>query len=42
MAVFLDDEIPELKSINFTYPTTVQTIKDDEIGKCNDILIEMV
>ena len=42
LAVFLDDEIPELKSINFTYPTTVQTIKDDEIGKCNDILIEVV
>ena len=38
LAVFLDTEIPELKNINFTYPTTVQTIKDDEIGKSNDII----
>lgn len=42
LAVFLDGEIPELKNIDFTYPTDVQNILDEEIGKCNDINIEMV
>lgn len=42
LAVFLDNEIPELKNIDFNYPTSIQTIEDDEIGKCDDIIIEMI
>ena len=42
LAVFLDAEIPELKNINFTYPTTPITITDEEIGVSNNITIEMV
>ena len=42
LAVFLDVEIPELKNINFAYPTEPVTISDEEIGVSNNITIEMV
>ena len=42
LAVFLDEEIPELKSIQFKYPEDYIEILDDEIGISNTITIEMV
>lgn len=42
LAVFLDEEIPELKSIQFNYPEDYIPILDDEIGTSNTIIIEMV
>ena len=42
LAVFLDDEIPELKNINFNYPEEYISILDEEIGTSNTITIEMI
>ena len=42
LAVFLDEEIPELKEIIFEVPTEYIKILDDEIGVSNNIEIEMV
>ena len=42
LAVFLDNEIPELKNIDFNYPENFIEILDDEIGVSNNITIEMV
>ena len=42
LAVFLDEEISELKSIKFTYPTEYIQILDEERGVSNNITIEMV
>ena len=42
LAVFLDDEIPELKNITFNYPEDYIPILDEEIGVSNTITIEML
>lgn len=42
LAVFLDDEIPELKNITFTKPLDYITILDDEKGVSDDITVEMI
>ena len=42
LAVFLDEEIPELKNINFNYPTYYIQVEDDEQCKSNNITIEMI
>lgn len=42
LAVFLDEEIPELKNIEFNYPDKFTEIFEDEIGVSNLITIEMV
>ena len=42
LSVFLDQEIPELKSIDFTFPENYIEILDDEKGKSNIISIEMI
>lgn len=42
LAVFLDEEIPELKNIEFNYPDDFIEILDEEIGVSNNITIEMV
>ena len=42
LAVFLDNEIPELKNIAFKYPEDYVAIGDDELGKVNNINIEMI
>lgn len=42
LAVFLDEEIPELKNITFSYPTDYIEVEDDEICVCNNIDIEMI
>ena len=42
LAVFLDDEIPELKNITFNYPEDYVQIGDEEIGVSNEITIEMM
>lgn len=42
LAVFLDEEIPELKNITFNYPTDYIPILDEEKGVSNNIVIEMV
>lgn len=42
LAVFLDDEIPELKNITFSYPEDYIQITDEEIGVSNTITIEMI
>ena len=42
LAVFLDEEISELKSIKFNYPSDYIEITDEEIGVSNEITIEMV
>jgi len=42
LAVFLDNEIPELKNITFNYPEDYIEIRDEEIGVSNEITIEMV
>lgn len=42
LAVFLDNEIPELKNIDFSYPEDYVEILDEEIGVSNEIEIEMI
>lgn len=42
LAVFLDDEIPELKNITFHTPEDYVTILDEEVGTSNIIAIEMI
>ena len=42
LAVFLDEEILELKNIQFRYPDDYVSIGDDEIGFANNISIEMI
>ena len=42
LAVFLDEEINELKDINFNYPTEYIPITDEEIGVAQNITIEMI
>ena len=42
LAVFLDEEISELKNITFKYPEDYISILDEEIGVSNEITIEMV
>ena len=42
LAVFLDDEIPELKNITFNYPEDYISITDEGKGKSNTISIEMI
>ena len=42
LAVFLDDEISELKNISFNYPEDYISILDEEIGVSNTITIEML
>lgn len=42
LAVFLDEEIPEIKNITFNYPTGHIPILDEEKGVSNNIVIEMV
>ena len=42
LAVFLDEEIPELKNITFNYPEDYIQILDEEIGVSNEITIEMI
>lgn len=42
LAVFLDEEINELKNIQFHYPDDYVSILDDEIGVANNISIEMI
>lgn len=42
LAVFLDEEIPELKNITFTTPDDYITILDEEIGVSGNLTIEMI
>lgn len=42
LAVFLDDEIPELKNIQFSLPEDYVLINDEEIGVSDIITIEMI
>lgn len=42
LAVFLDEEIPELKDISFKTPSEPITILDEEMGVTNNIFIEMM
>lgn len=42
LAVFVDEEIPELKNITFNYPEDYVQINDEEKGKSNYIDIEMI
>ena len=42
LAVFLDDEIPELKNIQFNYPENYVEILDEEIGVTGNLTIEMI
>lgn len=42
LAVFLDDEIPELKNITFTKPLDYIPILDEEKGVSDDITVEMI
>lgn len=42
LAVFLDIEVPELKNIEFNYPTGYVKISDEEVGVSNNITIEMI
>lgn len=42
LAVFLDEEVPELKNISFNYPEDYVEIFDEEIGVSNEITIEMI
>ena len=42
LAVFVDEEIPELKNITFKYPEDYVPIQDEEIGVSNEITIEMI
>lgn len=41
-AVFLDNEITELKNINFNYPSDFIQITDDEIASAGNIEVEML
>lgn len=42
LAVFLDDEIPELKNITFHTPDDYVSILDEEVGVSNSITVEMI
>lgn len=42
LAVFLDDEVPELKNITFTTPDDYISILDEEIGVSGNLTIEMI
>ena len=42
LAVFLDDEVPELKNITFTTPDNYVSIRDEEIGVSGNLTIEMI
>ncbi|WP_458405971.1 baseplate J/gp47 family protein [Methanobrevibacter sp.] len=42
LAVFLDDEIPELKNITFTTPNDYIQVLDEEIGVSGNLTIEMM
>lgn len=42
LAVFLDQQIPELKNITFNYPEDYVTISDEEQGVANNIVVEML
>lgn len=42
LAVFLDDEIPELKNITFTLPDDYVTVLDEERAVSDEINIEMI
>lgn len=42
LAVFLDEQISEVKDINFSLPTEYIPILDEEIGVSNNINIEMI
>ena len=42
LAVFVNEEIPELKNITFKYPEDYVKIQDEEIGVSNEITIEMI
>ena len=41
LGVFIHKQVPELKNINFSYPTAPITIGDEQKGVSNDIVIEM-
>lgn len=41
LGVFIHDYVPELKNINFSYPTGPVTIEDEQKGVSNEIIIEM-
>lgn len=42
LAVFLDEEIPELKNISFNFPKDYISISDEERGVSNNITVEMI
>ncbi|WP_296789905.1 baseplate J/gp47 family protein [uncultured Methanobrevibacter sp.] len=42
LAVFLDEQISEVKDINFSLPTEYISILDEEIGVSNNVVIEMM
>lgn len=42
LAVFLDEEVSELKNITFNYPDDYVEISDDEMGVSGSITIEMI
>lgn len=42
LAVFLDEEVSELKNITFNYPEDYVEISDDELGVSDSITIEMI
>ena len=42
LSVFLDEQISEVKDINFSLPTEYIPILDEEIGVSNNIVIEMM
>lgn len=42
LAVFLDDEIPELKNIDFNYPKDYVEVLDEEICVSSEITVEMI
>lgn len=41
LGVFISNAIPEVKNISFNYPRNPVTITDEELGKSNEITIEM-
>lgn len=42
LAVFVDDEVPEIKNITFSEPTDYIPILDEEIGVSGDLTVEMI
>ena len=42
LAVFLDDEVQELKNITFTTPEDYIKITDEEIGVSGNLTVEMI